>query len=162
MQSVSSRIWTRVAVSISYDDNHYTTDTSIKTIVIKLNVIVVTNLYLLSVGIQLFFTFLIVRSHPFLHQLATPIKNRSIFWIENTAWTDRQIDCAIWWHNQSSRTVSGLKAESPASVRGNRVYSHKFISSKANLITRVEFELAYFKVAVTHCNQYAIDTSKPA
>ena len=23
MQSVSSRIWTRVAVSISYDDNHY-------------------------------------------------------------------------------------------------------------------------------------------
>ena len=25
MQSVASRIWTRVAVSISYDDNHYTT-----------------------------------------------------------------------------------------------------------------------------------------
>ena len=24
MQSVSSRIWTHVAVSISYDDNHYT------------------------------------------------------------------------------------------------------------------------------------------
>ena len=29
MQSVSSRIWSRVAVSISYDDNHYTTSTSI-------------------------------------------------------------------------------------------------------------------------------------
>ena len=28
MQSVSSWIWTRVAVSISYDDNHYTTGTS--------------------------------------------------------------------------------------------------------------------------------------
>ena len=28
MQSVSSRIWTRVDVSISYDDNHYTTGTS--------------------------------------------------------------------------------------------------------------------------------------
>ena len=27
MQSVSSRIWTRIAVSISCDDNHYTTDT---------------------------------------------------------------------------------------------------------------------------------------
>ena len=27
MQSVSSKIWTRVAVSISYDDNHYTTST---------------------------------------------------------------------------------------------------------------------------------------
>ena len=27
MQSVSSRIWTRIAVSISYDDNHYTTVT---------------------------------------------------------------------------------------------------------------------------------------
>ena len=26
MQSVSSRIWTLVAVFISYDDNHYTTD----------------------------------------------------------------------------------------------------------------------------------------
>ena len=25
MQSVLSRIWTHVAVSISYDDNHYTT-----------------------------------------------------------------------------------------------------------------------------------------
>ena len=28
MQSVSFRIWTRVAVSISYDDNHYTMGTS--------------------------------------------------------------------------------------------------------------------------------------
>ena len=28
MQSVSSKIWNRVAVSISYDDNNYTTDTS--------------------------------------------------------------------------------------------------------------------------------------
>ena len=28
MQSVSTRFWTRVAVSISYDDNHYTTVTS--------------------------------------------------------------------------------------------------------------------------------------
>ena len=28
MQSVSSRIWTRIVVSISYDDNHYTTGTS--------------------------------------------------------------------------------------------------------------------------------------
>ena len=28
MKSVLSRIWTRVAVSISYDDNHYTTSTS--------------------------------------------------------------------------------------------------------------------------------------
>ena len=27
MQSVSARIWTRVAVSISFDDNHYTTGT---------------------------------------------------------------------------------------------------------------------------------------
>ena len=29
MQSISSRIWTRVAVSISYNDNHYTTGTSL-------------------------------------------------------------------------------------------------------------------------------------
>ena len=33
MQSVSARIWTRVAVSISYDDNHYTTGTSSRVIV---------------------------------------------------------------------------------------------------------------------------------
>ena len=29
MQLVSSGIWTRVAVSISYDDNHYTTGTAL-------------------------------------------------------------------------------------------------------------------------------------
>ena len=29
MQSLSSRIWTRIVVSNSYDDNHYTTGTSI-------------------------------------------------------------------------------------------------------------------------------------
>ena len=34
MQSVSPRIWTRVAVSISYDDNNYTVDTSFAFIVI--------------------------------------------------------------------------------------------------------------------------------
>ena len=28
MQLAASRIWTRIAVSISYDDNHYTTGTS--------------------------------------------------------------------------------------------------------------------------------------
>ena len=30
MQSVSSRIWTRVAVFISSDDNHYTTGNNLK------------------------------------------------------------------------------------------------------------------------------------
>ena len=30
MQTASSRIWTQVAVSISYDSNHYTTNASIK------------------------------------------------------------------------------------------------------------------------------------
>ena len=29
MQSVSSRIWTRVTVSFAYDDNHYTTGTKV-------------------------------------------------------------------------------------------------------------------------------------
>ena len=36
MQSVSSRIWTRVAVSIFYDDNHYTMGTSLKAIIIPI------------------------------------------------------------------------------------------------------------------------------
>ena len=30
MQSILSRIWTRVAMSISYDNNHYTTGTTSK------------------------------------------------------------------------------------------------------------------------------------
>ena len=33
MQSVSSRIWTRVAVSISYDDNYYITINDVSTFV---------------------------------------------------------------------------------------------------------------------------------
>ena len=36
MQSVSSRIWIRVDVSISCDDNHYTTGTSRYVIIINL------------------------------------------------------------------------------------------------------------------------------
>ena len=40
MQSVSSRIWTRVAVSISYDDNHYTTGTSSNVKVICLHLVI--------------------------------------------------------------------------------------------------------------------------
>ena len=40
MQSVSSRIWTRVAVSISYGDNDYTTGTSLKfKVVVKVGTI---------------------------------------------------------------------------------------------------------------------------
>ena len=35
MQSVSSIIWTRVAVSIPYDDNHYTTGTSVQILMLK-------------------------------------------------------------------------------------------------------------------------------
>ena len=37
MQSVSSRIWTGVAVSISYDDNHYTTCTSFNIYIYNVN-----------------------------------------------------------------------------------------------------------------------------
>ena len=33
MQSVSSRIWTRIAVSISYNNNHYTMGLSVVLIV---------------------------------------------------------------------------------------------------------------------------------
>ena len=35
MHSVSSRIWTRIAVSISYGDNQYTTSTTIKSTLIN-------------------------------------------------------------------------------------------------------------------------------
>ena len=36
MQSVSSRIWTRIAVFISYGDNDYTTGTSINNLMVRL------------------------------------------------------------------------------------------------------------------------------
>ena len=36
MQSVSSRIWTRVAVFISYDDNDYTTNQNVNVFIQKL------------------------------------------------------------------------------------------------------------------------------
>ena len=39
MQSVSSMIWTCVAVSISYDDNHYTTGTSNEEKLLRLKLI---------------------------------------------------------------------------------------------------------------------------
>ena len=38
MQSVSSRIWTRVTVSISYDDNHYTTGTITVELALKVDI----------------------------------------------------------------------------------------------------------------------------
>ena len=38
MQSVSSRVWTHVAVSISYDDNHYTTGNNFIIIIFSLRV----------------------------------------------------------------------------------------------------------------------------
>ena len=41
MQSVLSRIWTRVAVSISYDDNHYTMGTSQIVIIIRVKIVAV-------------------------------------------------------------------------------------------------------------------------
>ena len=49
MQSVSSRVWTRVAVSKSYDDNHYTTGTSMEAMVI---LIVIPALWMITKGAQ--------------------------------------------------------------------------------------------------------------
>ena len=34
MQSVSFRIWTRITVSVSYDDNHYTKGTSLLSLMV--------------------------------------------------------------------------------------------------------------------------------
>ena len=42
MQSVSSKIWTRVAVSISYEDNHYTTGISYSRLLLLLCSCIVT------------------------------------------------------------------------------------------------------------------------
>ena len=39
MQSVSSRIWTHVAVSISFNNNHYTTGTAYKSNILTLELV---------------------------------------------------------------------------------------------------------------------------
>ena len=48
MQSVRSRIWTRVAISISYDDNDYTTGTSLK----KKSIDIKQNSYMILTGLR--------------------------------------------------------------------------------------------------------------
>ena len=48
MQSVSSRIWTRIAVSISYDDNHYTMAPPIITIHITAGQTIIENFFSLK------------------------------------------------------------------------------------------------------------------
>ena len=66
----------------------------------------------LFVSVRLFFTLLIVRSHPFTHRLVSPISDWSTVCIKYTMWADKLIDPAIRWHNQPSGMVSRLKAES--------------------------------------------------
>ena len=54
MQSVSSRIWTRVAVSIFFDDNHYTTGTPTPTVDSEIiPVKVISNVVSAKVGSQI-------------------------------------------------------------------------------------------------------------
>ena len=65
MKSVSSRISTRIAVSISYDDNHYTTGTSWKVHIIRIN-------------IYLFIQFWIYQSISFWLFLSIYLQNTSI------------------------------------------------------------------------------------
>ena len=55
MQSVSSRVWTRVAVFISYDDNHYTTGTSTVLLLLYICVFVLCGLPMYACSIFLFF-----------------------------------------------------------------------------------------------------------
>ena len=50
MQSVSSRIWTRVAVCISYDDNHYATVTRCDLIIIIIIIDLVSFSHLLELA----------------------------------------------------------------------------------------------------------------
>ena len=58
MQSVSSRIWTRVAMSNSYDDNHYTTGTSTFSNILitsnRMNLIIISLKYFFLVSMNWF------------------------------------------------------------------------------------------------------------
>ena len=55
MQSVSSRIWTRVVVSISFDDNHYTTARAAKDVILSLSLVY--KLFLILVPVNSRFNF---------------------------------------------------------------------------------------------------------
>ena len=58
MQSVSSRIWTRIVVSISYDDNHYTTGTSkLKYLYVPFLIIPIITDTVVVLRYQIFFNF---------------------------------------------------------------------------------------------------------
>ena len=63
MQLVWYRIWTRVAVSISYDDDHYTTGTSIIIIII----IIIKKIILFPVCIFILIKMIFFQNHLMTH-----------------------------------------------------------------------------------------------
>ena len=50
MQSISSKTWTRAAVSNSYDDNHYTTGTSQQLIITNFSFLIISTIFDLSLN----------------------------------------------------------------------------------------------------------------
>ena len=54
MQSVLSRIWTRVAVSISYDDNHYTTGSFLFYSVVLEDIIIIIIIIIIIYSLEFF------------------------------------------------------------------------------------------------------------
>ena len=157
MQSVSSRIWTRVAVFISYDDNNYTTVTS-------------TNGILMN-----------DKWHQHVSEVVLKNKNVKILW-DHTIQTDR-CHCrsdvmlarkGIWygffvkWHI-NFRGLFNVKAIIEEeqlwyyfiySWEEKKVYTFpESISPKVNVILQLDFELSYLVAAVQHLSDYVPELS---
>ena len=78
MQSVSSRIWTRIVASNSCDDNHYTTLAILRTIIWRVvpNTFVVDAL-VLALGEEMSTHFLILLPSPLLFWVGVPVRDLS-------------------------------------------------------------------------------------
>ena len=143
MQSVSSRIWTRVAVSISYDDNHYTTEINSCCSIIFSNQIKTKKEYII--------TCLVISSHMGPMYIEIPWFGFFVKWHINLYGT----------FNAKAISVEEQKWYQLIHRWGDKGFHifPKGMSLKVNVIARLEFELANYDIAAQHFIHFSPDTS---
>ena len=112
MQRVSSRIWTRVAVSIFYDDNHYTTDT----------------IYAIQWMNATHFFIKISLSHFILERV-------NVMWCVWDGWRDIYSERGLLLSISSSRSQGGANACTPLQARQRQPDRLRVLCSTAILCT---------------------------
>ena len=118
MQSVSSRIWTGVAVSISYDDNRYTTSTPTIIIIIIVNIIAVISLlasFSHQSSVQVFHWSLNDNKSPQISRTLLSIQTDLIIIIMSCRWYGYP------WH---SLATSPYRSSPSAGLQGYISYPH--------------------------------------